>query len=305
MVGCWSIRACPAHRAPSGSFDFVNGELAMGKRLRADSGHLKTEFAGLRRPSTAPRTQSCDLCAVPELGEIHQGEAAVVASIVENGPRTAAEISDDLWPGGMTVSRRTGRPALKRNPARRRTTEAQRPSRTTDPSGKGRPMASGPCCRLGLGGLLRDEPHLRGCLRRQRQFGQPRRLAPWSWGRAPRQPRRSVVPRSRRTGRGGTARTPAVGYRAGSGRRSARGHRARSGLRQSRESAALGEVEHRSSVGGKVGLDAAGGCGRSSAVSTVWRPARRLRGCGRCDGHTRFSARSLRLSSQSQALSLG
>ncbi len=45
-----------------------------------------------------------------ETSEIHQGEAAVVASIVENGPRSAAEVSDDLWPGGMTVSRRTANP---------------------------------------------------------------------------------------------------------------------------------------------------------------------------------------------------
>jgi len=53
---------------------------------------------------------------VPEPGEIHQGEAAVVASIVENGPRSAVEVSRDLWPDGMTVSRRTGQPAPKRNP---------------------------------------------------------------------------------------------------------------------------------------------------------------------------------------------
>jgi hypothetical protein len=46
-------------------------------------------------------------------GEIHQGEAAVVAAIVENGPRSAAEVSHDLWPDGMTVSRRTGQPAVK------------------------------------------------------------------------------------------------------------------------------------------------------------------------------------------------
>jgi hypothetical protein len=49
-------------------------------------------------------------------GEIHRSEAAVVASIVENGPRSAAEVSHDLWPEGMTMSRRTGRPAPKRNP---------------------------------------------------------------------------------------------------------------------------------------------------------------------------------------------
>jgi hypothetical protein len=40
------------------------------------------------------------LCAVPEPSEIHQGEAAVVASIVENGPRSAAEISHDYGPMG-------------------------------------------------------------------------------------------------------------------------------------------------------------------------------------------------------------
>lgn len=53
---------------------------------------------------------------MPKPGEIHQGEAAVVAAIVENGPRSAAEVSHDLWPDGMTVSRRTCQPAPKRNP---------------------------------------------------------------------------------------------------------------------------------------------------------------------------------------------
>ena len=151
-------------------------------------------------------------------------------------------------------------------------------------------MASRSCRRLGLGRLLRHEPDLCGRLRRQRQSGQPRRLASWSRGRAPRQPRRPVVSRvgalaeavRRAPPRWAPARAVGVGLPAA--------------IEPDRGSVSPTNTQrwpkwsNRRSDGREVGLDTAGGRRRSAALPETWRCSRRLRRCRRCDGHARRDA---------------